>query len=68
MEAILTLVGNFLELATLKEKRKYADERLRLLKAYREETQKPRPDMARLDNLEYELRLLISTINTASKG
>jgi len=58
------MVGSFLELATLKEKRKYQDERLRLERKYWEITNKDRLDMAALDNLEYELRLLIGVINS----
>lgn len=47
-----------LSLWTSKESRKYIDKVIKLRKEYYEEDNKDRPDMALLDNLEFELRLV----------
>jgi len=41
-----------------KEKTKYIDKLLKLRKEYYEEYNKDRPDMARLDNINFELQLI----------
>jgi len=64
---VLPLLGNFLELVTLKEKRKYQDEKMRIEKRYREAVNSPRVDFAVLDNLEFELKLLLQSINSDLK-
>lgn len=44
-----------LSLWSSKESRKYLDEVIRLRKEYYEEDNKERPDMARLDRIEFQL-------------
>lgn len=68
VEALMSLVGSTIELLVVKEKNKYRDKWLRLKRDYYEEKNKADPDMAVLDNIEFELFLLSSTVSVeASK-
>ena len=58
IEALFTVLGTGLELWKSKESRKYIDKLIKLKREYYEESNLNRPDMAKLDNLKFELRLL----------
>jgi len=47
-----------------KEKHKYIDKVLKLEKDYYEEDNKERPDHARLDNIDWELRLICEVFSS----
>ena len=59
-QELLKLLAAGLSLWEHKEKNKYRDKMISLERQWREETAKPRPEQsdARLDNIEFELRLL----------
>ena len=56
--ALATVLGAGLQLWGSKERTKYLDKLTRLKKEYYEEENSDEPDDARLDNLEFELRLM----------
>ena len=58
IKALFEALGAGLELWGTKESRKYLDKLIRLEKEYYEESNLSRPDMAKLDNIKFELRLL----------
>lgn len=67
--AIISLITEGLKLWNLKEGRKYIDKLAKLEVEYREEFNKPyeQRDNAALDNLEFELRIVLNSIATDLK-
>lgn len=57
-EALILALKSGLSLWQSKESRKYMDKTISLEKEYYDESNKNRPDMARLDNIDFELRLI----------
>lgn len=55
---ILQLIASALSIWDSKLKTKYIDEKIAIEKAYYEEQNKPQPDDAVLDRLEFRLRIL----------
>ena len=64
---LFAALGAGLSLWGSKEKRKYQDRLMNLQRNYYEEDNKDRPDMATLDNIEFEL-LLLSRAFSAQVG
>ena len=58
IEALTGALKSGLSLWESKESRKYIDRVIKLEKEYYEEDNKDRPDMALLDNIEFQLRLI----------
>jgi len=58
VESLFKVLASGLSLWQSKESRKYLDKLIRLKKEWYEEYNLDRPDMAKLDNIEFELRLL----------
>lgn len=58
IESLIAVLGTGLKLWESKESRKYIDKLIKLKREYYEESNLERPDMAKLDNLKFELRLL----------
>ena len=65
--AILELSSSLVQLGLVKEKRKYADQLLKLENDYYEEFNKKRPDMATLDTLERSILMLSRAINSDAR-
>lgn len=64
IDLILKLAGSTIDLLVTKEKNKYRDRYMKLQKEFYEEKNKPQPDMAVLDNLEFDIFLLCSSISS----
>jgi len=58
VESLFKVLGSGLSLWESKESRKYVDKLMKLKKEWYEEYNLERPDMANLDNIEFELRVL----------
>jgi len=65
LESTLLLLGSVFKLWQTKEAQKYADEYLELNQEYYAESNKDRPDMARLDELRFRIELLARVVGTA---
>ncbi len=50
-----------------KESRKYIDKVIKLEKEYYEENNQDRPDMARLDHIDFELRTICKAFNSDTR-
>ncbi len=64
IESLIGALAAGLALWQSKEKRKYLDELLELKREYYEEDNKTRPDMAKLDRIEFQLCLLSQAFST----
>jgi len=57
-EALILALKSGLSLWQSKESRKYIDKTIKLEREHYEEINKDRPDMAVLDNIDFELRII----------
>jgi hypothetical protein len=64
IDLVLKLAGSTIDLLVTKERNKYRDRYMKLKKEFYEEKNKANPDMAVLDNLEFDLFLLCSSISS----
>jgi len=58
IDSLFKVLGSALSLWESKEQRKYVDHLMQLKKEWYAEYNLERPDMANLDNIEFELRVL----------
>jgi len=64
LESLIGALKSGLSLWESTESRKYIDKVIRLEREYYEEDNKQRPDMAVLDNIEFELRLVCESFSS----
>lgn len=67
ISSIFSLLGSVLTIWEHKEKNKYKEKYMRLEREYYEETKKDQPSDAVLDNIEFELLLLINSLGSEIK-
>lgn len=67
VSAIFELLKVGLDLWSHKEKTKYAERVLKLEKEYYEESKKDTPNNALLDDIEFELHLIVSGFTSKAK-
>lgn len=63
IDSLFKILGSALSLWESKEKRKYIDKLIKLKREYYAESNLERPDMAKLDNLVFELELFSSAVS-----
>jgi len=64
IESLFKIVETALTIWESKERRRYVDRLLEIKSKYYEENNKPRPNMAVLDNLEHDLKLFSEAFNS----
>ncbi len=64
IDSLFQALASGLSLWQSKESRKYIDKLMKLEKDYYEESNKERPDMAILDNIDFELQLLCKAFSS----
>lgn len=68
IELVFKLLSSGLSLWEEKEKHKYIDRLIKLRTEYYEEINKPVHDNARIDNIEFELRVLCDSFTSSVIG
>jgi hypothetical protein len=67
VSSILGLLGSIFTIWEHKEKNKYKEKYMRLEREYYEESKKENPSDAVLDNIEFELLLLVDSLGSEIK-
>ena len=68
IDSIFKLLGSVFSIWEHKQKNKYRDKFMRLQKEYYEESKKDQPSDAVLDNIEFELHVLVNSVGSEIKG
>jgi hypothetical protein len=66
--SIFKLLGSIFTIWEHKQKNKYKEKFMKLERQYYEETKKDQPSDAVLDNIEFELHLLATCVDSEIKG